>query len=95
MAGTRSPPVKPTGTYALAVTSAKGRYRATGLASGSYEVYFDDPTCIFGATGYSGQWFDGQATQATAQKVTVKEGKVTEAVNADLQPLADIAGTVT
>ncbi len=81
----------------FAVTGTNGSYLATGLAAGSYQVYFDTQ-CLF--TGSSGdlapQWYNDQATQATATAVTVKVGQTTPSVDAALQPNGDgeITGTV-
>jgi Carboxypeptidase regulatory-like domain len=74
-------------------TSSDGSYRATGLAAGTYQVYFD-PQCIFGNTDLAGQWYDNQPTQATATPVTVVVGQTTPQINAALQPNGQITGTV-
>ena len=77
-------------------TGSDGRYRVTGLAAGSYQVYFDT-SCLF-TTGASlaPQWYNDQPTQATANSVTVQVNKTTASIDAALQPggTAEITGTV-
>jgi Carboxypeptidase regulatory-like domain len=75
-------------------TGADGTYLATGLAPGSYQVYFNDPSCFFGKTGLAPQWYNGQPRQATANKVTITVGHTTAGINAALQTDGTITGTV-
>ncbi len=79
------------------ITGSDGSYLANGLASGTYQVYFD-PQCLF-ASGpeLSPQWYNDQPTQATATRVTVKVGRTTPSIDAALQATGEgaIAGTVT
>ncbi len=49
----------------------------TGLAAGSYQVYFGDPQCVIAAPGLAPQWYNDQATQATATPVSVTVGATT------------------
>jgi Carboxypeptidase regulatory-like domain len=74
-------------------TNPDGSYRATGLAAGAYQVYFD-PQCIFDTIDLAPQWYDNQPTQATATSVTVVVGHTTPSINAALQPNGQITGTV-
>ncbi len=79
-------------------TGLNGSYLATGLATGSYQVYFGDPQCLYPASGLAPglapQWYNGQSTQAGAQTVSVTVGATTGSINAALQPDGEITGTV-
>ena len=88
-------PVARGGSFGSAVTGQDGGYTATGLAAGRYQVYFNDPTCFLGGSQYAAQWYDGQPTQATAGTITVSAGGTTSGIDATLQPLSGITGTVT
>jgi Carboxypeptidase regulatory-like domain len=92
-------PVKASGSYRFATTNGTGAYRATGLAAGAYQVYFNDPGCFLdpflGGGQFGGQWFDAQPTQATAKKITVAAGQTVSSVDATLEPNSEITGTVT
>ncbi len=74
-------------------TNPDGSYVATGLAAGTYQVFFD-PSCIFGTIDLAPQWYDNQPTEATATPVTVTVGQTTPSINAALQPNGQITGTV-
>jgi hypothetical protein len=77
-------------------TGPDGSYLATGLAAGTYQVFFD-PTCLFTAgPGFAPQWYNDQPTQATAAEVTVKVEQTTPSIDAALQPagLGEITGIV-
>ena len=49
----------PANAGSFALTGADGSYQATGLATGSYQVYFGDPLCIFSTPGLAPQWYNG------------------------------------
>lgn len=91
-------PVSPGGSIAFALTGAGGRYRATSLEAGKYEVYFGDPYCpVFETTAptLAPQWYLDQPAQATANPVTVVARANTDAISATLAPAVGISGTVT
>jgi hypothetical protein len=83
------------GGYAASGSGADGRYLITGLAAGSYQVYFD-PSCLAAGPLLEPQWYNNQPTRATANSVTVKVGLTTPSIDAALQPGSDgeITGTV-
>ena len=78
----------------VGTTGANGSYRATGLATGTYQVYFGDPLCILAVPGLAPQWYDDQPTQATASPVSVTAGQTTSSIDAALQPDGEITGAV-
>ena len=84
----------PANAGSLGITGADGSYLATGLAPGSYQVYFNDPLCGLGPLGLAPQWYNNQPTQATATKVTITIGHTTTGINAALQTDGTITGTV-
>lgn len=88
-------PTDPAGTFGFAFTGTDGTYTATGLAAGTYHLYFNDPGCGFGVPQFAAQWYDGQLTQTAASAVTVSVGKTTTAIDATLQPFGEVTGTVT
>jgi hypothetical protein len=88
-------PLNPNGSFGFAETGIDGTYTATGLTSGQYQVFFNDPTCFFGVPSLASQWYNGQPTQATADIVTVAAGGKTTGVDATLQPFGTVSGTVT
>ncbi len=88
-------PLDPDGAYGFGQTGTDGTYTATGLAAGKYQVYFNDPFCLFGVPSLASQWYSGQPTQATADVVTVTTGGTTTGIDATLQPFGTITGTVT
>ncbi len=75
-------------------TGIDGSYSVTGLAAGSYQVYFGDPQCELASPGLAPQWFGNQATQAASTPVSVTVGATTGSVEAALQPDGAITGTV-
>ena len=75
-------------------TGPDGSYLATGLAAGTYQVFFGDPLCSLSAAGLAPQWYNNQPTQATATQVTVTVGQTTPSIDAALQPDGEITGTV-
>ncbi len=76
------------------LTGNRGRYLATGIAPGSYQAYFNDPLCGIGPVGLAPQWYNGQPTQATANKVKISVGQTTTGIDAALQVDGTITGTV-
>ena len=80
----------------FASTGSDGSYLATGLAAGSYQVYFDTQCLFTGSGDLAPQWYNDAQTQAAATPVTVKVGQTTPSINAALQPNGDgeISGTV-
>jgi Carboxypeptidase regulatory-like domain len=88
-------PTDPAGSFGSAVTGIDGSYTATGLAAGTYHVYFNEPACGFGVPQFAAQWYSGQPTEATATNVTVAAGNTTSDIDAGLQPFGAISGTVT
>ncbi len=88
-------PVSPNTSIDSTQTSSNGGYRLTGLAPGKYQVNFGDPFCFFAGSNYAPQWFNDQASQATATTVTVTSGHNTSAVTATLGSDGAITGTVT
>ncbi len=75
-------------------TDANGKYLATGLAPGSYQVYFNDPQCGLSSPGLAPQWYNDRPTQATANMVTITVGHTVTGIDAALQADGTITGTV-
>ncbi len=71
-----------------------GSYLVTGIAPGTYTVYFGDPSCGFGPPDLAPQWYDDQPSQDTATAITVTAGHTTSGVDAALQTTGEITGTV-
>jgi len=88
-------PLDPHDAYGFAQTRIDGTYAATGLAAGQYQVYFNDPICLFGVPAFASQWYSGQPTQATASTVTVTAGGKTTGIDANLKKFGTVTGTVT
>ena len=78
----------------VSFTGLDGSYLVTGLAAGSYQVYFGDPQCLIAAPGLAPQWYNDQTTQPAATPVPVTVGATTGSVDAALQPDGEITGTV-
>jgi len=76
------------------LTGLTGSYLATGLPAGTYQVYFNDPQCLFRAPGLAPQWYNNQSTPGTATPVTVTVEATTSSIDAALQPDGEITGTV-
>lgn len=77
------------GDSGYACSAQDGTYTIEGLpASTSYTVYFN-------ASGYLGQWYNGQSSPANASKVTVSLGQTTGSVSAALVLGGTITGKVT
>ena len=82
------------GASGTATTAAGGTYSITGLAPGSFQVFFD-PTC--GNTQSSPDfplWYSNSLTEGGATSVTVSSGN-TFTANASLETFGSISGTVT
>jgi protocatechuate 3,4-dioxygenase beta subunit len=75
-------------------TDANGKYRAAGIAPGSYKVDFNDPLCGLGVDGLAPQWYNDKPTQATADNVTITLGHTTTGIDAALQTDGAITGAV-
>jgi protocatechuate 3,4-dioxygenase beta subunit len=88
-------PVSPNAVGGYTTTGAHGGYRLTGLAPGTYKVYFGDPFCVFAATNYAPQWYNNRTSEATATLVTVTSFGDTPNVDATLSTDGAISGTVT
>jgi hypothetical protein len=71
-----------------------GSYLATGIAPGTYKVYFGDQYCGYGAPDLVPQWYDNQASQARATTITVAAGHTAKGIDAALQTDGAIAGAV-
>jgi hypothetical protein len=66
----------------VAVSGAGGTYSLLGLATGKYRVEFSSGC---GASGYLTQWWNGKASAATANTVTVTAATTSTDVNASLR----------
>jgi Carboxypeptidase regulatory-like domain len=78
-------PLSGTGQPAVAVTGAAGTYALTGLAGGNYQLRFT-ADCPQGS---------GPLAPSAARSITVRPGRPAADVNATLQAVGAIAGTVT
>jgi hypothetical protein len=77
-----------------AITSRSGSYELSGLAPGSYKVYFGDNFCELSGSNYAPQWYQGKSSQAAAADVKVTSGGHTTGISATLGTGGAIAGTV-
>ncbi|HEY8815050.1 MAG TPA: carboxypeptidase regulatory-like domain-containing protein, partial [Candidatus Dormibacteraeota bacterium] len=75
---------------ATATTGSAGTYTLTNLPAGTYDVGFEE--CGGGA--HVTQWYEGKATQASADLVPVSAGITTAFINASLSLGSSIAGTI-
>jgi hypothetical protein len=66
-------------TVSTSVTSPDGTYTLQGLATSSYDVEFD-PTCGGYPSDPGVQWYNGKASQATANAVSVTAGSTTTGI---------------
>ncbi len=73
---------------ASAATDESGDYEVSGLPEGSYKVEFFE-------SGFESQFYSGRSNFSEADPVTVTAGAVAEHINAAMQSLASISGTVT
>jgi 5-hydroxyisourate hydrolase-like protein (transthyretin family) len=71
-------------------TDSTGGYALSGIASGSYLVYFDAA-----GTDYQPEWHNSQPSQASATPVVVQDGIATNGIDAVLEPGGTIAGSIT
>ncbi|HUC21284.1 MAG TPA: carboxypeptidase regulatory-like domain-containing protein [Streptosporangiaceae bacterium] len=80
----------------FAGTGTHGGYLVTGLAAGTYQVYFDTSCLDTVGPGLAPQWYDDQARQATANAVTVTVGQTQTGIDAALQQggYGEITGTI-
>jgi hypothetical protein len=78
----------------IGFTGPTGRYMATGIAPGSYQVYFGDPSCTLNPPDLAPQWYNDQPTQATATRVPITVGHTTPGIDAALQADGSITGAV-
>lgn len=79
----------------LTFTDSGGAYLVTGLVPGTYQVFFGDPSCSFASPDLAPQWYDNQATQASAGSITVTAGQTTSGISAAVQFDGQITGSVT
>ncbi|TML42125.1 MAG: carboxypeptidase regulatory-like domain-containing protein, partial [Actinobacteria bacterium] len=63
-----------------AATSVTGTYRVAGLATGQYDVQFQDCS----RRGYAAQWYNGKPDRASADPVAVTQGLTTSSIDARL-----------
>ena len=86
-------PIDESGFPGCAVTNLAGDYEILGLAGDSYEVVFlpDEED----ATGYAAEYYDGVASWLEATPVSVSVGSGVNGVDAELEKVGQIAGTVT
>jgi hypothetical protein len=66
----------------VAVSGAGGGYCLAGLAPSNYRVNFSSGC---GASGYVTRWWNGKASAATANTVTVTAGITRTGINASLR----------
>jgi uncharacterized protein YodC (DUF2158 family) len=62
-------------------TAADGTYQITGLATGTYDLFF---SACGNPGSYLTQWYKGQSSQASANPVTVTAGTTTPDISAAL-----------
>jgi hypothetical protein len=88
-------PTNPNGIGVGAITEPNGTYAATGLAPGTYQVLFGDPTCGLN-TAFAPRWYNDKLSQSTADTISVTVGATTSGIDATLPPggLGAISGTV-
>ena len=73
-------------------SAAGGTFTVGNLLPGSYQVLFGNPAC---EGAFAPQWYDGQASRATATVITVTAGATTKLNTATLSVLGQVTGTVT
>lgn len=73
-----------------ATTNTSGEYTVSGLPTGSYVVSFADVSA-----SYVAQYYDGKASAAEANTVSVTTGSVTNSIDAMLVEGARVTGSVT
>lgn len=72
-----------------AATDAAGRYRITGLDSGTYKLAFREPSGV-----YVTEYYDDADSLGSADPVTVVDGETTSGIDASLASTGRIEGTV-
>lgn len=72
-------------------TNSSGNYELSGLITGNYLLYFD--TGYIG-TAYAPEWYNNQATAATAIPVSVTDGVATPGIDVELAPGTQFSGQV-
>ncbi len=77
-----------------AITDASGEYRIGHLLTGSYRVGFSPPN-QGGNRSYLTQYYNGKATLAEAEAISVTAGSVSSGINAALHEGGKVTGTVT
>lgn len=86
-------PASPGAVGAFVITAgAAGVFVARNLLPGRYKVLFDDPDC---GGGLVPLWFNGKASRAAADTVTVRTGALTSLPVATVAGDGGISGTVT
>jgi protocatechuate 3,4-dioxygenase beta subunit len=79
-----------------AETGLDGTYSVAGLPAGNYKVEFSLNQNGFDASGqyYEAQWYKGQASESTANTVTLTSGQNAEDIDAALAADATLSGTI-
>ncbi len=83
-----------TGNAGSTQTSAGGIYTISGLPAGNYTVEFSSGSACGGAN-YLTQWYNGQLSATTATPVPVSANGITSNIDAAMQIVGTITGTVT
>ncbi len=80
-----------------ASTDHQGEYTIEGLPAGSYKVWFSGGYGgpVEGEAGYLSQYYDGKASEAEAEPVSVALGATTSGIDAKLLAGGQIEGLVT
>ena len=78
--------------YEFGSTNLSGAYTITGIPAGTYTLQFSPP---YLSPNYLPQWWNGQASQATATTITIGAAQTLTGYNAVLAAGASISGTVT
>ena len=74
-----------------AKTNSNGEYTVSGLATGSYKVYFSAPDVL----NYLAQYYNGKASYSEAEAVSVTTGNTTSGIDAAIVTGGQIMGKVT
>lgn len=78
-------------TISSAKTELDGSYQLSGLYTGTYHIYFDDPF----SEGYAAEYYDNVKKRQRATPISLVAGQLVEGINAQLDSFAVITGTVT
>lgn len=81
------------GNFGCATTDSTGAYTISGLNAGGYDVIFGAP--LKSNLNYVTQFYEDRSSFTEASTVTLTAGMTKENVNAELEPGAEISGTVT